>query len=70
MERTVWTDERLDDRFTSIDRRFDEVIGELRELRTEVRELRAGVHRDLLHLTIGMIGAFTALFAALVAGSL
>jgi len=33
MERTRWTDERLDDRFESIDR-------SLEELRTDVRELR------------------------------
>ena len=33
MERTVWTDERLDDRFRSIDEH-------LTELRTDVRELR------------------------------
>lgn len=33
MERTVWTDERLDDRFDQIDR-------DLRDLRTDVRELR------------------------------
>jgi hypothetical protein len=33
MERTMWTDERLDDRFSSIDRRFDELHKDLRELR-------------------------------------
>jgi hypothetical protein len=33
MERTVWTDERLDDRFDSIDRRFDRIDTDLRELR-------------------------------------
>ena len=59
MERTVWTDERLDDRFTSIDRRFDELIG-------EVRQLRAEMHRDILHLTLAMIGAFAAQYAALI----
>jgi hypothetical protein len=34
MDRTMWTDERLDERFNSIDRSFD-------ELRADVRELRA-----------------------------
>jgi hypothetical protein len=33
LERSMWTDERLDDRFNSIDR-------ELSELRTGMRELR------------------------------
>lgn len=40
MERTVWTDERLDDRFDGIDRRFDHVDSDLRELRGEIRDLR------------------------------
>ncbi|HEX3240916.1 MAG TPA: hypothetical protein VHR18_12395 [Solirubrobacterales bacterium] len=33
MERTVWTDERLDDRFDRLD-------ADIRELRTDVRDLR------------------------------
>jgi hypothetical protein len=41
MERTVWSDERLDDRFSGIDRRFDRVDSELQELRTEIRDLRS-----------------------------
>jgi hypothetical protein len=63
MERIVWTDERLDDRFTSIDCRLDTLVA-------EVRELRAEMHRDFLHLAIAMIGGFTAQVAALVAVSL
>jgi hypothetical protein len=33
MERTVWSDERLDDRFDRLD-------SDIRELRTDVRDLR------------------------------
>jgi hypothetical protein len=33
MERTVWTDERFDDRFDSIDRRLDCIDTDLRDLR-------------------------------------
>lgn len=33
MERTVWTDERLNDRFDRLD-------ADIRELKTEVRDLR------------------------------
>jgi chaperonin cofactor prefoldin len=40
MERTVWSDERLDDRFESIDRRFDRLDSDLRDVRTELRDLR------------------------------
>jgi len=47
MERTMWTDERLSERFDGIDRRFDGVDrslerldGDVRELRTDMREMR------------------------------
>jgi archaellum component FlaC len=47
MERTMWTDGRLDERFNGIDRRFDgldkrldRVDSDLRELRAEVRDIR------------------------------
>ena len=37
----AWTDERLDDAFTRIDRNFDRVWDEFRDLRNEMRaELR------------------------------
>jgi hypothetical protein len=32
LERTVWTDERLQDRFDSIDRQFGELRGDIRDL--------------------------------------
>jgi hypothetical protein len=34
MERTVWTDERLNDRFDGIDRRLDNIESDIRDLRT------------------------------------
>jgi hypothetical protein len=40
MERTMWTDERLSDRFDGLDQRLDRVDCDLRDLRTEVRDLR------------------------------
>jgi hypothetical protein len=39
MERTVWTDERLNDRFDGIDTRLDRIEGDLRELRTLMFQL-------------------------------
>jgi hypothetical protein len=38
MERSVWTDERLGDRFDEIGRRFDRVDGEIADLRAETHE--------------------------------
>ena len=39
MERTMWSDERLDERFNSIDRNFDELRADVRELRTIMFQL-------------------------------
>jgi hypothetical protein len=40
MERTMWSDKRLDDRFDSLDRTLDRVDRDMRELRTDLRDLR------------------------------
>jgi hypothetical protein len=39
MERTVWTDERLTDRFDGIDHRLDRIETDLRDLRTLMFQL-------------------------------
>jgi hypothetical protein len=40
MERTMWTDERLSERFDAIDKRFDRVDCNIREVRADLRDLR------------------------------
>ncbi|HET9198245.1 MAG TPA: hypothetical protein VFN92_08345 [Solirubrobacterales bacterium] len=40
MAREEWTDERLDDLRSDMNRRFVEVKGEIREVKAEVRDLR------------------------------
>ncbi len=73
MERTMWTDERLDERFDAIDRRFDSldrsverVDRDLRDLRTEVRDLR-----QLMFMLWGptMLGILASIAAAVVTNS-
>jgi hypothetical protein len=39
MDRTMWTDARLDERFDSIDRHFDELHADVRELRALMFQL-------------------------------
>ncbi|MBK5218543.1 MAG: hypothetical protein JJE35_01970 [Thermoleophilia bacterium] len=56
MERTMWTDERLDERFNGIDRRFDHVDGDLREVRTDLRELRSLLVQLWGSTILGLIG--------------
>ena len=74
MEHVTWTDERLDDRFDSIDRQFDRVHTELLELRREMNagfaELRAEI--SSLRLMVmrfggGMLIAQFGMIAALIA---
>ncbi|HEX5526905.1 MAG TPA: hypothetical protein VFX44_06870 [Solirubrobacterales bacterium] len=63
MERPKWTDERLDDRFGSIDAGLDRLDRDMRELRAE---MRAGF-AEQRQLTYRMFGG---LFVALVLSSL
>jgi hypothetical protein len=75
MERTMWSDERLDERFDSIDRRFDAVDDRLDRLEVRVdagfREMRAEIRdiRQLMFLLWGptMLGIFASIAAALFA---
>jgi hypothetical protein len=39
MERTMWTDERLNDRFDNLDRTLERVDRDIRDLRTLVFQL-------------------------------
>ena len=71
--RESWTDARLDDFRSEVDRRFDKVEGEISELRGEVRELRAemksgfeAINRTMLHGVIALSAAYIAGFAAIV----
>ena len=67
MERSVWTDSRLDDRFDQIDKRFDRVDQGLAELRTEMRtgfaELRQGQLRMNISLWVGFLGLVATILA-------
>jgi hypothetical protein len=63
MERTMWSDERLDDRFGNLDRTLGRVDADLRELRTEVRDLR-----HLIFMLWGptMLGIFATIVAVVI----
>jgi hypothetical protein len=61
MERSTWTDERLDDRFDQIDRRFDRVDAEIRDLRLETRAGFAELRGEMETLGSGLRGEIEAL---------
>ena len=84
MERSTWTDERLDDMVARADSQFELLrgeIGELRgDLRREIGELREemrgsigelhAVRRDMFHGAIALFGSQVAILAVLLAQSL
>ena len=59
MERTAWTDERLDDAFTHL-------RGEMRELRQDFREFRGEVHSELSQMKLFMLGGLITILAAFI----
>ena len=47
MNRVAWTDERIDDAMSRIDRGFESLRDEMRELRAEMRDMRADLHGQI-----------------------
>jgi hypothetical protein len=80
VERSAWTDERLDDMVATSSANFDRVWAEMHEMRAEMREMRMemremrsdmhagfqGIRRDMFHGAIALFGSQAALFAVLV----
>ena len=71
MERSAWTDERLDDLAASMDRNFALVRADISDVRAEIRALRADIsawQRQIAQigwaLAIALIGAIVALVVA------
>lgn len=63
MERTAWTDERLEDAFTRFDRRFDQIEARMdrnfERVWDEFRELRREIsssNRQLAQIGWGLVG--------------
>jgi hypothetical protein len=71
MERTRWTDERLDERMSAIDHRLDQLTAEVAALRQEMRLGFAAVqgelvalHRQLNRIFAGFAAAAVGIAAA------
>jgi hypothetical protein len=71
--RESWTDARLDDfrsevdrRFDEVDKRFDKVEEEIRELRSEMKVGFESVHRTMVQGFVTLSASFIAGFAAVV----
>ena len=74
MERSTWTDDRLDDRFDHVDRElsllrsemregFSGVRGEIKGVRGEINDLRLVIIRGNWTVMAGLIGVIAAILA-------
>jgi hypothetical protein len=63
MERTMWSDERLDDRFNGLDARIDRLDADICDLRTDIGDLR-----QLIFMLRGptMLGIFATIVAVVI----
>ena len=65
MERTKWSDERLDERMSAIDAKFDRIFAELHLIRVGMAEFRAELTRFQRHVTTIHAGLAIALVGVL-----
>jgi hypothetical protein len=56
MERTMWTDERLDDLSQRMDAGFERVDRDIREVRTDLREIRTLMFQLWGSTIVGLVG--------------
>ena len=67
MERSTWTDNRLDDRFDHVDRELSLLRSEMREgfsgVRGEINDLRLVIIRGNWTVMAGLIGVIAAILA-------
>ena len=64
MERTAWTDERLDDLATRMDAGFARVDADIRELRAEISGLRLTLLRVGGGIMVGLVGVIAAILVS------
>ena len=65
MERTAWTDERLDDAFAQLREEMREFRA---EIRGEIRELRRELHSELSQMKLFMLGSNVTILAGITIG--
>ncbi len=69
MDRSAWTDERLDERMTAIDQTFDRLHDDLSGIRDEIRALRgdfSALQDRLVQIGFGLVGVLMAALIALI----
>jgi hypothetical protein len=69
MERTAWTDERLDDRAQRVDHDIRELRGDIRELRSDMNAGFAGLRGEIDALRLLTLRLGGGIMASVVAAS-
>ncbi len=69
MERTAWTDERLDDLAQRMDAGFDRLDRDIRDLRVELRDEIGALRLVLLRVGGGIMVGLVGVIAAVVASA-
>ena len=64
MERTAWTDQRLDDLANRMDVGFTRVVADMRELRADIGGLRLALLRVGGGIMIGLVGVIAAILVS------
>ena len=68
VERTAWTDERLDDLANRVDAGFARVDADMRELRAEIGGLRLTLLRVGGGIMVGLVGVIAAVLVGPIGG--
>jgi len=68
VERTAWSDDRLDDLANRVDAGFARVDADIRELRAEIGSLRVALLRVGGGIMIGLVGVIAAILVSPVGG--
>jgi hypothetical protein len=64
VERSAWTDDRLDDLANRVDAGFARVDADIRELRAEIGGLRLAILRVGGGIMIGLVGVIAAILVS------
>ncbi|MDQ2629497.1 MAG: hypothetical protein M3Y75_00790 [Actinomycetota bacterium] len=67
MARDMWTDERLDDLATQVDKRFDRVEADIREVKADLKTLHSEMNARFDSMQRTMIIGFVTMSASIIA---
>jgi hypothetical protein len=67
MERTAWTDERIDDAFAQLRDELRDMRAEMREGFRDLREEDRSIRGEIAQIKLFMLGSYVTILAAIIA---